>query len=66
MASSGKPSHLRRVPDIRLSKAEAADLSPRTPLTEAEIAASIVGEDELKRLGRWGGAPSPRRRPVRR
>ncbi len=66
MAPSGKPSHLKRVPDLRLSKPEAAEPAPRKPLTEAEIAASIVGEEELKLLGRWGGAPSPRRRPVRR
>jgi hypothetical protein len=61
MVRNRKPPHLARVPGLSEAEAPAPDPAPRRAPTEAEIGASIVGEDELKRLGRWGGAPSPKR-----
>lgn len=53
---------LRRVYDFGLSPEEVALRNARKPPTEAEIAAMIVDEGELKTLGRWGGSTAPRRR----
>lgn len=57
---SEKP-RLRPVYDFGLSGEEVALRRARKPLTEAEIAAMIVDEDELKTLGRWGGSAAPSR-----
>lgn len=53
---------LRRVYDFGLTAEEVALRNSRKPPTEAEIAAMIVDEGELKTLGRWGGSAAPRRR----
>ncbi len=61
MTDPAKPARRVKLHALAPSKAEATAQAARRPPTEAEIAASIIGEDELKQLGRWGGEPSPRR-----
>ena len=63
MTDAVKPPRRRpQLHDLGPSQAEASlALARRKPPTEAEIAASIIDEDDLKRLGRWGGEPSPPR-----
>jgi hypothetical protein len=52
--------HLSRVLDFGMLPEEIAAISARTPSTLAEICDLIVSEDDLGRLGRWGGAAAPR------
>ena len=53
--------HLSLVEDYGLDEEETAALAARRPPTVEEIAAMIVDEADLARLGRWKGAPAPRR-----
>ena len=56
-----RPDHLSEVLDFGMDEAEAASFAARPRLTEAQIASMIVSDDDLRRLGRWGGEPQPRR-----
>ena len=53
--------HLTPVYDFGLSEDELSALLAIPPLTERDIAAGIVDEADLARLGRWAGAPPPKR-----
>jgi hypothetical protein len=53
--------HLTQVLDFGLTPEEVAALEARPRLTLADIEAMIVSEEELLRLGRWGGEPPPQR-----
>ena len=46
--------------DLGLTDDEVNAVRVGKAATETELAAMIVGESELKLLGRWGGRPAPR------
>ena len=55
------PHRLRKVLDYGLLPEEIAELDAINPKCSAEIAALIVNEADMARLGRWGGNPAPKR-----
>jgi len=65
MTTGHKPSQLYLVRGLRgefgyLPEQIAEFEAAKTP-TEAEIAAMIVDEADMVRLGRWGGRPAPKK-----
>lgn len=52
----------QRVLDFGLSPADIQANAQRQPRTDADFAAAIVSEEDLLRLGRWGGFRPPARR----
>ena len=47
--------------DFGVHPDELARMAAINPTNESEIAALIVDESDLARLGRWGGEPDPPR-----
>ena len=55
------PHRLRKVLDYGLLPEQIAELDAINPTNAVEIAALVVDEANLARLGRWGGNPAPKR-----